>query len=161
VHPGHKQLTQYFSCSGGTTAIFIKSKPGHVTLNLYFSSVGIYGSSNAFLASRPCNVGALFSMLRWAHCGFHKKCPGTRYAKLVFLHPLESAGHKVHFGASRPRNVNPQFFMLGWARCDFNKNRAVTGHFMPNMWFCIRFDLRVTKCILVHLGRETSTQYFS
>jgi hypothetical protein len=32
---------------------------------------------------------------------FIKKRVGTRYAKIVFLHPVRSAGHVVHAGASR------------------------------------------------------------
>jgi hypothetical protein len=31
---------------------------------------------------------------------FTKKHTGTRYAKLVFLHPVGSVGHKVHSSAS-------------------------------------------------------------
>jgi hypothetical protein len=41
-------------------------------------------------------------MLGTARCGFHKMCDRTRYAKLVFLHPMGSTDHVVHseaFGA--------------------------------------------------------------
>jgi hypothetical protein len=37
---------------------------------------------------------------------------------------------------------------------------GVIGHDTPNLCFCIWWDLRVTYCILVCLGREISIQYF-
>jgi hypothetical protein len=40
-------------------------------------------------------------MLRWDRYGFDKKHIGARYAKLVFLHAMGSAGHIVHSDASR------------------------------------------------------------
>jgi hypothetical protein len=51
-------------------------------------------------ASPAQNVNALFFMLSWARCSFHKKRAGAHYAELVFLHPVGYVGHVVHFGAS-------------------------------------------------------------
>jgi hypothetical protein len=34
------------------------------------------------------NIDILFFKLRWAWCGSHKRCVGTRYTELVFLHHL-------------------------------------------------------------------------
>jgi hypothetical protein len=34
------------------------------------------------------NVDTLFFVLRWARCDLHNKRTGTRYAELVFLHPM-------------------------------------------------------------------------
>jgi hypothetical protein len=39
-------------------------------------------------------------MLRWDRYGFDNKRVGARYAELVVLHPVGSAGHVVHSGAS-------------------------------------------------------------
>jgi hypothetical protein len=49
--------------------------------------------------SRAQNDNALFFMLGWARCGFHKKRVETRYAELLFLHTMGNAGHVVHAGA--------------------------------------------------------------
>jgi hypothetical protein len=41
-----------------------------------------------------------------------------------------------------------------------DSTKSAQGHVTPNLCFCIRWNLRVTKCIPVRLGRETSTYYF-
>jgi hypothetical protein len=39
-------------------------------------------------------------MYRWDRFRFHKKHARTSYDELVFLHPVGSMGHAVHFSAS-------------------------------------------------------------
>jgi hypothetical protein len=53
---------------------------------------------------------------------------GTKYAKLVFLHPMGFAGHVVHSGASEKQNIDALFFMLGWTRCRLHKKRVRTHY---------------------------------
>jgi hypothetical protein len=88
-------------------------------------------------------------MLGLSQCGFHKKRAGTRYAELLFLHSVGSAGHVVHSSASEPRNINALFFMLGWARRGFLNKCSETSY---------------AKLMFLHSvcpRREISTHYFS
>jgi hypothetical protein len=63
-------------------------------------------------------------MLEWDWYGIHKKCIGTCYAEIVFLHLLWFAGHVVHSGVSVASNNDALFFLLRWAQCCFHKKRA-------------------------------------
>jgi hypothetical protein len=67
-------------------------------------------------------------MLGWAQCGFHRKCAGTCYAELVFLHLMGSVGHEVHSGVAGAQNVDALFFMLRTARCSFHKKCVSTRY---------------------------------
>jgi hypothetical protein len=102
VRPERETSMHYFSSSGQTVMVTIKSTSRHITLNLCFlNSVGSVGHVVHSGASEVRNVNVLFFLLRSDQYRFHKKHVGTRYAKLVFLHPMGSAGHIVHSGASR------------------------------------------------------------
>jgi hypothetical protein len=63
-------------------------------------------------------------MLKRDRYGFDKKHAGTRYAELVFLHPVGYADHVVHSGAFGVQNIDALFFMLRWDRYKFHKNCA-------------------------------------
>jgi hypothetical protein len=60
-------------------------------------------------------------MLGWDRFESHKKRDGTSYAKLVFLHPMGSAGHVVRSGSSGVRNVDTLFFIPVWAQSGSHK----------------------------------------
>jgi hypothetical protein len=81
-------------------------------------------------------------MLWCTRCDFHKKCPGTRYAKIVLLHLVGSVGNIVHSSPSVPQIVDILFFMLEWARCGIYTMHPGT-HYTEVVLY-IRWDLRVT-----------------
>jgi hypothetical protein len=80
---------------------------------------------------RPGTVTArhYFSWSGGDRYGFNKKRAPTRYAELVFLHPVGSAGCVVHYGASRARNNDALFFMLVWDRHGFDKRKCAGKHY--------------------------------
>jgi hypothetical protein len=67
-------------------------------------------------------------MICWDQYGFDKKCIGTRYAELLFLHPAGSVCHIVHFGASGERIIDTLFLKLRWDRYRFDKKRLRTRY---------------------------------
>jgi hypothetical protein len=102
VCPRYERSTHYFSWLGGPGAVSIKKHVGtryaeHVLLHPLKS----VGPIVHFGASGAQNVYALFFMLRWARCGFHKKSSRIGDAELVFLYPVGSEGHVVHSSASK------------------------------------------------------------
>jgi hypothetical protein len=80
-------------------------------------------------------------MLGWDQYGCDKKCIATRYAELLFLYPVRSLCHGVHFGASEERIVDTIFFKLRWDRYIFDKKRFWTLY--AELVFSHRWDLRV------------------
>jgi hypothetical protein len=77
-----------------------------------------------------------------APCIFHKKCAGTHYAELVFLHAVGSAVtlvNLVHPG----REISMHYF-LGSGGPNAVSIENASGHVTPNLCFCIRWDRRVT-----------------
>jgi hypothetical protein len=63
-------------------------------------------------------------MLGPDRCEIHKKHTGTRYAELVLLHLVGSAGHVVQSGATEVLNDDALFFMLRCDRYRFPKKRT-------------------------------------
>jgi hypothetical protein len=67
-------------------------------------------------------------MLWWTQGSFLKNHVGTSYAEVVFLHPVRSACHVVHFSVFEVPNLDALFFMLMWSRCDLHTERWDTLH---------------------------------
>jgi hypothetical protein len=54
-------------------------------------------------------MSTLFFMLGWDRYGFDKKRFRTRYAEILFFHPVRSMRHVVHFDAFGERIVDTIF----------------------------------------------------
>jgi hypothetical protein len=101
--------------------VSIKSMLGQITPNLVFPSGGICGSCSAFQCIWGAKDQYTVFHTQVCQCSFHKKCAGTSYTELVFVHPVRSVGHVVHSSVSGPPNVDTHFLMLGWDRYGFDK----------------------------------------
>jgi hypothetical protein len=110
-------------------------------------------------ASVMQNIDAIFFMLRWARFGFDKNRTGTRYVELVCFASSGTYGSVVRFGTLGVQNVDASFSCLG--RPGSDPTNSAPGDVTPNLYFYSWWDLRVTLCVLVHLGRETSMHYFA
>jgi hypothetical protein len=89
--------------------VSIESTLEHGTRNLFYCIRWDCGSHSGFRCVWATKINALLLMLGWARCDFHKKRTGARSTELVFLHPVGSVGHVVHFGASGLRNIDALF----------------------------------------------------
>jgi hypothetical protein len=116
-------ITQFFML-GQNRYGFDKMVLGHITLNLCFCIWCDLWVTWCIQVHSGCDVDAPFFKLESAQCPSHEKRVQTRYAKLVFLHPVGSSGSIVHSGASGAQNGDTQFFKLGSARCGFYKKRT-------------------------------------
>jgi hypothetical protein len=66
--------------------------------------------------------------------GFDKKLIGSRYAKLVFLHPVGSVGHVVHSSSASGHETSTHYFSYsGWTGKDSTK--SAPEHVLPNLFF--------------------------
>jgi hypothetical protein len=124
-----------------------------------FTSCGICGSHSAFRCIQGVKCQQTIFHVRVGPLQIQQNRTGTRYAELVFLHPLGSMGHVVHSSASGVRNFYTLFFMLGRDRFGFNKKRV--GRHYTELVFLHPMG---STSQVVHSGvsgHEMSMHYFS
>jgi hypothetical protein len=94
-------------------------------------------------------------MLNWDRYRFHKNRAWTHYAKLVFVHPVGCVRHVVNSSASWSSNVDTLFSCSGGTSMD--RTKSTLEQFMPNLCFCIQWDVRLTsfQCIRGAKHRHT------
>jgi hypothetical protein len=94
----------------------------------------------------PRNIDTQCFMLGWAWSGSNKKCVGSRYAELMFLHTVRFVCHIVRSGASVAQNVNIFFSSLGGPSADPRKMCDMTlyGTHFTKLVFLHPHDLRLT-----------------
>jgi hypothetical protein len=90
-----------------------KARQDAVHQTCVFASNGICGSRIAFRSIHGSKRRHTIFLARVGLVPFSKKRGETRYAELVFLHLVGSAGHVVHSCASGASNIEALFFMVG------------------------------------------------
>jgi hypothetical protein len=130
---GVKCLRTIFHARLGLVLIPQKRAETRDAVLVFFHPVRSVGHVVHCGASRVQKIDALFFMLGWARCSFHKKCTRTCYAELLLLHLVGFACHVVRCGALGARNIDALFFILGWAQCDFYK--SAPEHVTPKFCF--------------------------
>jgi hypothetical protein len=78
----------------------------------------------------------------WVGPNSHNKCVRSHYTELVFFHSVGFVGHVVHSGGSGAQNIDALFSFLGGHGAVFT--RSAMGHIVPNLCFCIQWDMWVT-----------------
>jgi hypothetical protein len=140
---GDKTSTHYFSCSGGTGVVSIKSVVGDITPNFYFPSDGICGSCSAFQCDRGVKRRLTIFHSRFRPIRIQQKARwdmlrqtsifsirwDLRVTQSILVHP--SHERWMHY-----------FSFSGGTGTDFTK--SAQEHITSNLCFCHWWDLWIT-----------------
>jgi hypothetical protein len=111
-------------------------------------------------ASGVRNVDALFFMLGWARCGFHKQCAKTRYAELVFFFAFGGiCRSRIAFQCIRATK-HQRTILHARGGPGVVSIKSAPGHVTRRTRLFGSIE-RSRSCIPVHSGREWSMHYFS
>jgi hypothetical protein len=138
---------------------FQKKRGGTHYAKLFFASVGISGSRRALRCVRCAKHRRIIFLARLAPVqipqktrrdtlrqicvfAFQKKCVGTHYAELLFC--IRWDPWVTYCIAVRPGCETSMHYFSCSGGTGTDSRKCASRHVLPNLCFCIRWDMRVT-----------------
>jgi hypothetical protein len=139
VHPWCETLMHYFHPWVGRVRFHKRHDTTPYTELGFLHPVGSAGHVMHCSASMVRNIDALFFMIGWDRYRFQQKRTETHNAELVFCIRWDLRVTYNILLCLGCKTLTHYFSCSGGTGMDSTK--SVLGHFMPNLCFCIRWDL--------------------